>query len=125
MLPGCVATLFPVAMLSSSLLWMKCATFLAVAMLKKMGTYAGQDAIVAFARLYGVNVVIHQLNSPVWTVSLHARTHARTRARAHTHTHTHTHVTQPFDLWLFVSVAFCTIQEEKKLSLFDTRTLAL
>ena len=44
-------------------------TFLLVAMLKKMGTYAGNDAIVAFAKLYGLNVVIHQLNSPIWTVS--------------------------------------------------------
>ena len=43
--------------------------FLLVAMLKKMGTYAGNDAIVAFAKLYGLNVVIHQLNSPIWTVS--------------------------------------------------------
>ena len=42
---------------------------LLVAMLKKMGTYAGNDAIVAFAKLYGLNVVIHQLNSPIWTVS--------------------------------------------------------
>lgn len=32
--------------------------------LSTMGTYAGNDAIVAFARLYQVNVVIHQLNSP-------------------------------------------------------------
>lgn len=29
-----------------------------------IGTYAGNDAIVAFARLYQINVIIHQLNSP-------------------------------------------------------------
>lgn len=33
------------------------------------GTYAGNDAIVAFARRNAVNVVIHQLNAPMWTVS--------------------------------------------------------
>ncbi|XP_060600968.1 OTU domain-containing protein 3-like [Ruditapes philippinarum] len=32
--------------------------------LQKLGTYAGNDAIVAFARLHEVNVIIHQLNSP-------------------------------------------------------------
>lgn len=32
--------------------------------LSTIGTYAGNDAIVAFARLYQTNVVIHQLNSP-------------------------------------------------------------
>ncbi|XP_071146148.1 OTU domain-containing protein 3-like isoform X2 [Mytilus edulis] len=32
--------------------------------LSAIGTYAGNDAIVAFARLYQINVVIHQLNSP-------------------------------------------------------------
>ena len=32
--------------------------------LQKMGTYAGNDAIVAFARLHKVNIIIHQLNSP-------------------------------------------------------------
>ncbi|XP_052821455.1 OTU domain-containing protein 3-like [Mya arenaria] len=32
--------------------------------LQKMGTYAGNDAIVAFARLHQVNIIIHQLNSP-------------------------------------------------------------
>lgn len=35
-----------------------------IANLKKQGTYAGNDAIVAFARLHKVVVVIHQLNSP-------------------------------------------------------------
>ncbi|XP_060074418.1 OTU domain-containing protein 3-like [Ylistrum balloti] len=32
--------------------------------LQKIGTYAGNDAIVAFARLQQVNVIIHQLGSP-------------------------------------------------------------
>lgn len=32
--------------------------------LRKIGTYAGNDAIVAFARLQQVNVIIHQLGSP-------------------------------------------------------------
>ncbi|OWF40310.1 OTU domain-containing protein 3-like [Mizuhopecten yessoensis] len=32
--------------------------------LRKIGTYAGNDAIVAFARLQQVNVIIHQLSSP-------------------------------------------------------------
>ncbi|XP_039251603.1 OTU domain-containing protein 3-like [Styela clava] len=36
--------------------------------LRNPGTYAGNDAIVAFARKYNVNVVIHQLNAPIWTV---------------------------------------------------------
>ncbi|XP_078486998.1 OTU domain-containing protein 3-like isoform X1 [Ciona intestinalis] len=37
--------------------------------LRKDGTYAGNDAIVAFARNNGVNVVIHQLNAPMWTIN--------------------------------------------------------
>jgi len=32
------------------------------------GTYAGNDAIVAFAQNNEIDVVIHQLNAPVWTV---------------------------------------------------------
>lgn len=32
------------------------------------GTYAGQDALVAFARLHGVNIIIHQLNRPLWKI---------------------------------------------------------
>ncbi|KAL4221515.1 OTU domain-containing protein 3 [Mactra antiquata] len=35
-----------------------------ISTLQKMGTYAGNDAIVAFARLHQVNIIIHQLNSP-------------------------------------------------------------
>jgi len=36
--------------------------------LAQLGTYAGNDAIVAFARLYQVTVVIHQPNFPVWQI---------------------------------------------------------
>ena len=32
--------------------------------LQKAGTYAGNDAIVAFAKLHEVNVIIHQLDAP-------------------------------------------------------------
>ncbi len=39
-----------------------------VTALSKDGEFAGNDAIVAFARCYGVNVVIHQLNAPRWEV---------------------------------------------------------
>lgn len=42
--------------------------FFAVAELAKDGEFAGNDAIVAFARCHGVNVVIHQLNAPRWEV---------------------------------------------------------
>ncbi|XP_041319405.1 OTU domain-containing protein 3 isoform X3 [Pyrgilauda ruficollis] len=37
-----------------------------VANLAKPGTFAGNDAIVAFARNNQMNVVIHQLNTPLW-----------------------------------------------------------
>ncbi|XP_072046870.1 OTU domain-containing protein 3-like [Amphiura filiformis] len=40
-----------------------------VANLGKSGTYAGNDSIVAFARKNKVNVVIHQLNNPVWKIT--------------------------------------------------------
>ncbi|KAG8431945.1 hypothetical protein GDO86_019053, partial [Hymenochirus boettgeri] len=36
--------------------------------LAKPGTFAGNDAIVAFARNNQVNVVIHQLNNPLWQI---------------------------------------------------------
>ncbi|ODN02410.1 OTU domain-containing protein 3 [Orchesella cincta] len=36
--------------------------------LSQPGTFAGNDAIVAFARLQNVTVVIHQLNSPAWLI---------------------------------------------------------
>ena len=40
-----------------------------VCKLQRAGTYAGNDAIVAFARRYSVNVIIHQLCAPLWIVS--------------------------------------------------------
>ncbi|VDK87404.1 unnamed protein product [Litomosoides sigmodontis] len=36
--------------------------------LSNPGTYAGQDALVAFARLHEVNIIIHQLNRPLWKI---------------------------------------------------------
>lgn len=42
--------------------------FLAVSNLAQPGTFAGNDAIVAFARSQQVKVVIHQLNTPLWEV---------------------------------------------------------
>ncbi|NXC10702.1 OTUD3 protein, partial [Orthonyx spaldingii] len=39
-----------------------------VANLAKPGTFAGNDAIVAFARNNQMNVVIHQLNAPLWQI---------------------------------------------------------
>lgn len=36
--------------------------------LSRPGTYAGQDSLVAFARLHRVNIIIHQLNSPLWQI---------------------------------------------------------
>ncbi|KAJ6656753.1 hypothetical protein lerEdw1_003084 [Lerista edwardsae] len=39
-----------------------------VANLAQPGTFAGNDAIVAFARNNQVNVVIHQLNAPLWHI---------------------------------------------------------
>ncbi len=36
--------------------------------LSRLGTYAGQDALVAFARLHRVSIMIHQLNSPLWLI---------------------------------------------------------
>ncbi|XP_064423928.1 OTU domain-containing protein 3 [Latimeria chalumnae] len=39
-----------------------------VSNLAKPGTFAGNDAIVAFARINQVNVVIHQLNAPLWQI---------------------------------------------------------
>lgn len=39
-----------------------------VSSLAQPGTFAGNDAIVAFARLHNVSVVIHQLNSKVWVI---------------------------------------------------------
>lgn len=39
-----------------------------VSALRSLGTYAGNDAIVAFARLHQVTVIIHQLNSPFFVI---------------------------------------------------------
>lgn len=36
--------------------------------ISKLGTYGGNDSIVAFARYHGVNIVIHQLNEPRWVI---------------------------------------------------------
>ncbi|CAI9555998.1 unnamed protein product [Staurois parvus] len=36
--------------------------------LAQPGTFAGNDAIVAFARSKQVNIVIHQLNNPLWQI---------------------------------------------------------
>ncbi|XP_068097852.1 OTU domain-containing protein 3 [Hyperolius riggenbachi] len=36
--------------------------------LSQAGTFAGNDAIVAFARNNQVNIVIHQLNNPLWHI---------------------------------------------------------
>lgn len=36
--------------------------------LSQPGTYAGNDAIVAFAKLHELVIVIHQLNTPLWQV---------------------------------------------------------
>ena len=36
-----------------------------IAWLRKKGTHAGNDAIVAFAKLHHLNVAIHQLNKPI------------------------------------------------------------
>ena len=37
--------------------------------LEQAGTYADNGCLVAFARLYHVNINIHQLNMPIWTIS--------------------------------------------------------
>merc|ERR1719435_460775 len=36
--------------------------------LPKVGTFGGNDSIVAFARLHDLTVVIHQLNKPLWQI---------------------------------------------------------
>lgn len=36
--------------------------------MSQLGTYAGNDAIVAFARLHQVAIVIHQPNTPLWQI---------------------------------------------------------
>lgn len=37
--------------------------------LEQAGTYADNGCLVAFARLYQVNINIHQLNMPIWTIN--------------------------------------------------------
>ncbi|NWW31470.1 OTUD3 protein, partial [Panurus biarmicus] len=48
-----------------------------VANLAKPGTFAGNDAIVAFARNNQMNVVIHQFNTPLWQIRGTDRSDAR------------------------------------------------
>ncbi|XP_072283340.1 OTU domain-containing protein 3 isoform X2 [Pyxicephalus adspersus] len=45
--------------------------------LAQPGTFAGNDAIVAFARNNQVNVVIHQLNNPLWQIRGSDKTNVR------------------------------------------------
>uniref|UniRef100_A0A8D0L1G6 OTU domain-containing protein 3 n=1 Tax=Sphenodon punctatus TaxID=8508 RepID=A0A8D0L1G6_SPHPU len=45
--------------------------------LAKPGTFAGNDAIVAFARNNQINVVIHQLNAPLWQIQGTDKSNAR------------------------------------------------
>ncbi|KAM8990166.1 OTU domain-containing protein 3 [Ara ararauna] len=45
--------------------------------LAKPGTFAGNDAIVAFARNNQMNVVIHQLNAPLWQIRGTDKSNAR------------------------------------------------
>jgi OTU domain-containing protein 3 len=39
--------------------------------LEQPGTYADNGCLVAFARLYQLNINIHQLNMPIWTIGGH------------------------------------------------------
>uniref|UniRef100_H2XX74 OTU domain-containing protein 3 n=1 Tax=Ciona intestinalis TaxID=7719 RepID=H2XX74_CIOIN len=55
--------------------------------LRKDGTYAGNDAIVAFARNNGVNVVIHQLNAPMWTINGNERSRRQLHIAYHNGDH--------------------------------------
>lgn len=48
---------------------LNCRELIAVKNLQKLGTHAGNDAIVAFAKLHNVNVIIHQLNGKPLMVS--------------------------------------------------------
>nr|XP_033778195.1 OTU domain-containing protein 3 isoform X2 [Geotrypetes seraphini] len=48
-----------------------------IASLSKPGTFAGNDAIVSFARNNEVNIVIHQLNKPLWQICGTDKTNAR------------------------------------------------
>ncbi|XP_073173163.1 OTU domain-containing protein 3 isoform X2 [Lepidochelys kempii] len=52
-----------------------------VANLAKPGTFAGNDAIVAFARNNQMNVVIHQLNAPLWQMLCKNESNKREKIR--------------------------------------------
>ncbi|XP_058674816.1 OTU domain-containing protein 3 [Ammospiza caudacuta] len=56
-----------------------------VANLAKPGTFAGNDAIVAFARNNQMNVVIHQLDTPLWQIRGTDRSGARELHIAYRH----------------------------------------
>ncbi|NXK97675.1 OTUD3 protein, partial [Formicarius rufipectus] len=53
--------------------------------LAKPGTFAGNDAIVAFARNNQINVVIHQVNTPLWQIRGTDRSNARELHIAYQH----------------------------------------
>ncbi|XP_010189896.1 PREDICTED: OTU domain-containing protein 3, partial [Mesitornis unicolor] len=53
--------------------------------LAKPGTFAGNDAIVAFARNNQMNVVIHQLNAPLWQIRGTDKNNARELHIAYRH----------------------------------------
>lgn len=64
---------------------LSCLVFsLAVSNLSQPGTFAGNDAIVAFARSQQVKVVIHQLNTPLWEVGACEDFHTSASAAAAT-----------------------------------------
>ncbi|XP_063173684.1 OTU domain-containing protein 3 isoform X2 [Candoia aspera] len=56
-----------------------------IANLAQPGTFVGNDAIVAFARNNQVNIVIHQLNAPLWQIHGTDRSHARELHIAYCH----------------------------------------
>ena len=57
--------------------------YFSVTNLRSLGTYAGNDAIVAFARLHQVTVIIHQLNSPFFVVGINPTPYAIFRTLHH------------------------------------------
>ncbi|XP_065594206.1 OTU domain-containing protein 3 [Cyrtonyx montezumae] len=56
-----------------------------VTSLAQPGTFAGNDAIVAFARNNQINVVIHQLNAPLWQIQGTDKSNARELHIAYQH----------------------------------------
>ena len=40
-----------------------------LALLRKSGTFAGNDALVALARYLKISIVIHQAGQPVWQIN--------------------------------------------------------